>query len=49
MKPKAKQIKKKILNKKLIPSIKPMLEKIKETNFYVSKELENEALGLAKE
>ena len=36
-------------NKKLIPSIKPMLEKIKETNFYISKELENEALGLAKE
>jgi predicted nucleic acid-binding protein len=36
-------------NKKLIPSIKPILEKIKETNFYISKELEKEALGLAKE
>jgi len=36
-------------NKKLIPSIKPILEKIKETNFYISKELENEALGLAEE
>ena len=36
-------------NKKLIPSIKPMLEKIKETNFYISKALENEALGLAEE
>ena len=36
-------------NKKLIPSIKPILEKIKETNFYISKGLENEALGLAEE
>jgi predicted nucleic acid-binding protein len=36
-------------NKKLIPSIKPILEKIKETNFYISKALENEALRLAKE
>jgi predicted nucleic acid-binding protein len=36
-------------NKKLIPSIKPILEKIKETNFYISKALENEALGLAEE
>ena len=36
-------------NKKLIPSIKPILEKIKETNFYISKVLEKEALGLAKE
>jgi predicted nucleic acid-binding protein len=36
-------------NKKLIPSIKPILEKIKETNFYISKELEKEALGLAEE
>ena len=36
-------------NKKLIPSIKPMLEKIKETNFYISNELEKEALVLAKE
>ena len=36
-------------NKKLIPSIKPILEKIKETNFYISKKLENEAVGLAEE
>ena len=36
-------------NKKLIPSIKPILEKIKETNFYISKALENEALSLAEE
>jgi predicted nucleic acid-binding protein len=36
-------------NKKLIPSIKPILEKIKETNFYISKALENEALRLAEE
>ena len=36
-------------HKKLIPSIKPILEKIKETNFYISKELEKEARGLAKE
>ncbi len=36
-------------NKKLIPSIKPILEKIKETNFYISKELENEAVELAEE
>jgi len=36
-------------NKKLISSIKPILEKIKETNFYISKALENEALGLAEE
>jgi predicted nucleic acid-binding protein len=36
-------------NKKLIPSIKPILEKIKETNFYISKELEKEALVLAEE
>jgi len=36
-------------NKKLIPIIKPILEKIKETNFYISKALENEALSLAEE
>ena len=36
-------------NKKLIPSIKPILEKIKETNFYISNELEKDALVLAKE
>jgi predicted nucleic acid-binding protein len=36
-------------NKNIILSIKPILDKIKATNFYISKEIEDEALLLAKE
>ncbi|NBR57470.1 MAG: DUF3368 domain-containing protein [Chitinophagia bacterium] len=36
-------------NKNIILSIKPILDKIKETNFYISKEIEDAALMLAKE
>jgi predicted nucleic acid-binding protein len=36
-------------NKNIILSIKPILNKIKATNFYISKEIEDEALLLAKE
>ena len=36
-------------NKNIIISIKPILDKIKETNFYISKEIEDAALLLAKE
>ena len=36
-------------NKNIILSIKPILNKIKATNFFISKEIEEEALLLAKE